>query len=197
MNNRDLIERMMMKKTKKPTSERLSEVLGAYGGNSEKWPAEERAALVELIEARPELRAMLDEAETLDTLLNQAGAVTEVDITSAADGIMERIGRAADRELLSPDHQGEAMGKIVELDSHRKRNNKPAESANNDHRKSITWQMAGLLAASFALGIYIGATQFTESAAEGVAQIAGRDTSPALELTLFQSETADLFEGGL
>lgn len=55
--------------------ERLAVILDAYGADEERWPPEERAAALALIEASPRARAMLARAAELDRLLDAAPAV--------------------------------------------------------------------------------------------------------------------------
>lgn len=52
------------------TLERLKAILEAYGGVSDRWPADERAAAFALIDSADEARSIFDEAIALDALLN-------------------------------------------------------------------------------------------------------------------------------
>lgn len=56
----------------KMTIGRLGEVLDAYGSDPLRWPAEERLALQALAARDPHAAAMIEEAESLDRLLNLA-----------------------------------------------------------------------------------------------------------------------------
>ena len=55
-------------------AERLHELADAYGADLRRWPASERAFAESLLAADPSLKAVLDEAATLDALLNAASA---------------------------------------------------------------------------------------------------------------------------
>ncbi|VXA99284.1 hypothetical protein [Brevundimonas sp. G8] len=55
-------------------AERLHELAGAYGADLRRWPASERAFAESLLAADPSLKAVLDEAATLDALLNAVPA---------------------------------------------------------------------------------------------------------------------------
>ena len=55
-------------------AERLHELADAYGADLRRWPASERAFAESLLAADPSLKAVLDEAATLDALLNAAPA---------------------------------------------------------------------------------------------------------------------------
>lgn len=49
---------------------RFRKLLGSYGANPERWPEDERAAAVALLAASSEARALRDQAETLDRMLD-------------------------------------------------------------------------------------------------------------------------------
>lgn len=51
------------------TLDRLTELLGAYGAASARWPAAERADALALIESSPEAQALVAEAMALDDAL--------------------------------------------------------------------------------------------------------------------------------
>ena len=55
-------------------AERLHELADAYGADLRRWPASERAFAESLLAADPSLTAVLNEAATLDALLNAAPA---------------------------------------------------------------------------------------------------------------------------
>lgn len=55
--------------------ERLEQVLDAYGASPDRWPEDERAALLALVEESTGARALCDEAARLDALLDQAGEI--------------------------------------------------------------------------------------------------------------------------
>lgn len=51
------------------TLDRLQTILDAYGGNPERWPADEREAAIALIANSPEARRMVNAAAPLDRAL--------------------------------------------------------------------------------------------------------------------------------
>jgi hypothetical protein len=53
------------------TSKRTEELLSAYGADSRRWPENERVHALALIEQVPELRALIDEARSLDIFLDR------------------------------------------------------------------------------------------------------------------------------
>ncbi|MEO1037951.1 MAG: hypothetical protein AAFX09_00260 [Pseudomonadota bacterium] len=54
------------------TSQRVLDILAAYGGDSERWPSAERAAALALIASDSELRAQLNAARALDEAMKPA-----------------------------------------------------------------------------------------------------------------------------
>lgn len=63
--------------------ERLQALAEAYGGDLRRWPADQRAFAESLIAADPAARAMLDEAATLDALLDASPVVSpSADLTA-------------------------------------------------------------------------------------------------------------------
>ncbi len=57
-------------------TERLAEILQAYGGDPLRWPEAERLAAQGLAARDPRAAAMVDEAEALDALFDAAPTVT-------------------------------------------------------------------------------------------------------------------------
>ena len=64
---------------------RLNALLDAYGAAPECWPEEERAAAAALIETSPEARMLVEEAVTLDALLDK---IPEPEVSAA---LMSRV----------------------------------------------------------------------------------------------------------
>ncbi|MDM8560483.1 hypothetical protein [Candidatus Parabeggiatoa sp. HSG14] len=64
---------MNKKQTRKMmiTIERFSQLLDAYGGDAKRWPLEERAAALKLLEVSSEAHHLQQSALTLDNLLNR------------------------------------------------------------------------------------------------------------------------------
>lgn len=59
----------------KDLHDRLQEILEAYGATPERWPEEERDALVRLLDRSPEARAKRDDAGRLDALLDASSGI--------------------------------------------------------------------------------------------------------------------------
>ena len=70
-------------------AERLQALADAYGADLRRWPADQRAFAESLLAADPSLRAVLDEAATLDALLDAAPT------TAPSAALIERVLAAA------------------------------------------------------------------------------------------------------
>lgn len=71
-------------------AERFQFLLDAYGGDSQRWPAEERAAMQAFLSANEEAEAWRQEAQALDLTLS-AYPVASFDL---ADRILESVPRS-------------------------------------------------------------------------------------------------------
>ncbi len=67
------------------TIERFSQLLDAYGGDAKRWPLEERAAALKLLEVSSKARHLQQSALTLDNLLNR------IPISSPTAALRNRI----------------------------------------------------------------------------------------------------------
>lgn len=123
------------------TRTRLAEILAAYGADPARWPLSERAALEVLLRNEPELLA---EAVAIDRVLAKAPS------PQAPAGAKALLLARAAREKQTVN--------VVPLDRARAR-----------PRPSIwSWGTAAALAASFALGIFLGgSTNFANFRSDG------------------------------
>jgi hypothetical protein len=107
---------------------RLAEVAAAYGADSSRWPADERARLRDLASANPEILA---EALEIDRLLSLVTAPPE-----ASSARSRFVGRLNNEKQLS-------RAKVVPL--------------GRRHTYSPGWSIAvAALAAALACGVYLG-----------------------------------------
>jgi hypothetical protein len=109
------------------TLKRIAELASAYGADSSRWPEPERSLLDEAAGARPDLLA---EAQEVDAVLSRASAPPSG--SSGRERLLAQIAREA-----SP-------ANVVDL---RSRSRQP---------RSFAWPVAAALAASLALGVYLG-----------------------------------------
>ncbi|MFL5258401.1 MAG: hypothetical protein ACJ8AS_01505 [Hyphomicrobiales bacterium] len=106
---------------------RIAELASAYGADPSRWPEADRALMREAALARPDLLA---EAQEVDAVLSRASAPP-----SGASGRKRLLAQIA-REASSVN--------VVDL---RRRRRPP---------RSFAWPVAAALAASLALGVYLG-----------------------------------------
>lgn len=76
------------------TLDRLREIVEAYGAAAHRWPLAEREAALALVAANDKARALIDEALTLDLMLDAAPAVEP-----ASDELVSRIMAARPRAV--------------------------------------------------------------------------------------------------
>lgn len=80
------------------TLDRLRIVLDAYGADPERWPAEERASAVALIEGSTEARALFEEAAGLDRVLDR---LPEPPVSASLHHRIRRLEAPARRNRLA------------------------------------------------------------------------------------------------
>lgn len=83
----------------KMTEDRLHRLFAAYGADPRRWPAIERRQAIELLEARPDLKAARRRAAELDSLLD--GAPAPQPSGELIADILSEIGRPAWRRWSS------------------------------------------------------------------------------------------------
>lgn len=126
--------------------EELVRVLDAFGPDPERWPEADRTRLADLVRSDATAKRLATEARLLDRLLDLAQGAAD---RSGHDALLERICAEAASEpgpgrITGPASEP-AAGRII---SFPKRPPRPYASS---------WQIAGLMAASLALGMLAGA----------------------------------------
>lgn len=136
--------------------ERLETVLAIYGSDPAGWPKSERAVLERLVGAQPSAARLLDEAVALDKVMERAPA-GHVD-----DALKQRIVAAAVAD-------GSSADRVIpfSVERARRRGNFPAG-------RSTMWPAAAL-AASFALGLYLGISELGTNAVDQALEFASLD----------------------
>lgn len=150
--------------------ERLRDILGAYGGDPERWPDAERAPALELLSRSADARSLRDDALRLDAAL---------DLLPAAEpsaGLEERILAAARR---TP-QDGTGAAHVVSLDTVRARRDAGRP------RRGLLLAAALPLAAAAALALWVARTDRTEprQVARSVAGVAAPHEREASEAEL-------------
>lgn len=140
--------------------DRLKQVIEAYGGESARWPEPERAGLVTLAAATPEMAEVLREARALDAVLGKAPGADEARLTDLRQRILAGAGL---------DEAAAAGGAPVAPIAVRPLRPAP--------RRGPMWTAAAALAASLVFGIALGASDFGRPAVEELAGLAGIETT--------------------
>jgi len=143
----------------------LDEVLAIYGADVSRWPADERVSLEKLIRNDKRAAKLVAEAGALDDLMSYAPRGQQT------GGLQERIVAAA---LSDSEHEARVIP--VDADSWR-RHLLPGQGR--------FWPAAAL-AASFALGIYLGSGDLGSGA-----------VNQALDLASLDSPSEEVEAGGL
>lgn len=132
---------------------RLEEVLEVFGANTARWPVAERTALELLVETQGEARRLFGEMQALERVMDVAPTL------NASDALKARIITAA---ITNSDHEP----RVIPL--------RPAsvdeDHSNSAHRVTTLWPAAAL-AASLALGLYLGVSGVGGQAFESAIQI--------------------------
>jgi hypothetical protein len=88
------------------TLERLAQLLDAYGGEPERWPAHERAAALQLIAANPEAQVLQRAALELDGALDLSALLDVEDSALRARVLEIPIRHARDATAAAPSSWG-------------------------------------------------------------------------------------------
>ncbi|MFT5507014.1 MAG: hypothetical protein ACI89J_000078 [Hyphomicrobiaceae bacterium] len=164
--------------TKPNHSDRIADLLAAYGSDLSRWPEDGRQAMAAL---SPEERAArLREDLAFDQVI--AGAVQIAAKAPVSDALMARILSATTTEAERPSSYRDDST-VVDL--------RPVASSNdidaNHHpanRKRDWTAAAALMAASLVLGIFVGSTESGQSTAISIGDFAGFNvSSSAVQLT--------------
>lgn len=144
-----------MTKDTKHMLARLERVLDTYGPESARWPASEREPLMALSRTEPEGRRLLAEAQALARVMDALPPV------SANDALKARIVTAA---ISDPEHDARVVPISAGMKSF------PRTDAPEPFRK--VWPAAAL-AASFAIGLYLGVAGIGGQTFETAVRISG------------------------
>ncbi|MEC9368121.1 MAG: hypothetical protein VX871_05450 [Pseudomonadota bacterium] len=163
---------MTQKQTKPGAIGRLEEVLAARGAEPARWPDADRTKLQGLCASDLEARRLLGEAAALDRVLRASPA------GSPSVALKQRIVAAAVADKSNP-------ARVVPMPAARRNVRSAAPFSSRGY-----WPAAAL-AASFALGIYVGAFALGDNAVElamGGSTVSDRADTLALFSDLTGSE---------
>ena len=75
----------------KKSQKRAMDVIAAYGAEQSAWPEVERAATLDALQSSDEVRQILFEEVSLDSLLQQSARVATLDATQVAQKIVRGL----------------------------------------------------------------------------------------------------------
>ena len=164
-------------------NERLEAVVAAYGTDVRRWPPADRAlapagsGINEIAGAR--------EAAALDRLLGSS--VVDDEATTADADLMDRIlARATQDGAVST---AAANDDLASLGGHAAGSKSTALQSRWSSRTSCRAPAAAaLMAASLALGIFVGSLQSTQSTVARIGTLAGLDIAGAVPSTAFEDD---------
>ena len=145
---------MIRHETSETMLTRLKEILDLHGADKNRWPPAEREALRALCGRDQRARDLLAEARAFDTLLDLAPS------GSASGALTDRITSAA---IVSGDREA----RIIPISAGRRQ---PVRVQTMTVAR--LWPAAGLLAASLAVGLYLGINGLLGATFDGAVQIA-------------------------
>lgn len=138
----------------KPDLEELRTRFDAYGADMTRWPQAARARAEAAVGVDPQVARMLAESKALDAVLAHAPLPSSERRYALAERIVAEAGRAAPEAPRSIGHRGKEdtpSGVVIPWPGAR-RVPSPAAAV-----PAGSWRSLGLLAASLAVGIFIGA----------------------------------------
>ncbi len=148
--------------------EKLEGVLDTFGSDMARWPAAEREALETLVRADKPARRLYDEAKALERLMDTASAGT------ASAALSSHIVAAA---LEDGAREATVIPLLSSSQGVQKHDRTWRASQTRPIRRAVSMWPAAALAASFAFGLYMGATDIGGAAVEDVLRVTITDSS--------------------
>lgn len=145
---------------------RLERVLDIYGADQSRWPAHERAALLALISRDVRARRLLAEARSLDRVLSAAPEGSP----------SERLARSIVAAAIG---DGDRRARVVPIEVMR---SGPPPRREPHERPRLLAPAAVMLAASFAVGVYLGAAILGQSTFAAGIEISGLDNGEGVDI---------------
>ncbi|MGI9477093.1 MAG: hypothetical protein ACR2PI_10335 [Hyphomicrobiaceae bacterium] len=157
--------------------DRFATLLAAYGSDFSRWPADSRSAFEAL--SREERAALLREDAAFDQLIGDAARAAAT--TAPPEDLMARILAAAPAVQEEVPH-AQPSSQVIEL---RRKASVADDPTPTTGRQTRDWvAAAALMAASLALGIFVGSTDRGQIVTQGVGDLAGVSLSaPSVQTT--------------
>jgi hypothetical protein len=144
-------------------------LLDVYGSDRTRWPVEERACAGQLVARDRTARRLLAEAEALDRTLERAPLPSLAKEAALADRILMAARRSprmvAAGKVEAVGGAGRQAGNVVPLPASRGRG--PARS------RTAFGSAAGVLAASLALGVFLGLSNLSQGVLPALEDVTG------------------------
>ena len=143
----------------------LERQLEIYGADQARWSLEVRERFAPLLASDARARDSLAEARALDRLLDRASVPNASRERAVRDRIIEAINHQSDRVRTA-----QPAGRVIQLPTRRRRRLAAAAAPTS------VWQAAALLAASLAIGVYVGSAGGLTPEVQVVAEVVGLET---------------------
>jgi hypothetical protein len=147
----------------------LRALLDAYGADRARWPAADRARADAVVAAEPQAERLLTETKALDALLAHAPVPSPERRAALGDRIVALAG--AERPAAAP-----PSGVVVPWPGTSRRRAVPPVP----RVRTPAWQAAAVLAASLALGFFVGALDLAPESVDRLAQAVTLDDADAV-----------------
>jgi len=162
------------------TIERLSHLLETYGTDRRRWPRGAEHGLDQLLASSDAARTLWSEAAAFERLLGMARTI-EGPATARLDVLTERIVARALTE--GPLAAGAARDNVIAMPVRGPTQAPPAAAVRAASRRGPSWAVGGLLAASLALGVVLGALNVTPAPA--LLATAASQSEPPVSIAAF------------
>lgn len=135
--------------------ERLREVVEAFGANPDRWPADERGGLEDLVRRDEDAARLVAQEQCFDDVLSRSTEYPDGRLSGAADRIMAAIDmqRLPVREPVAASPSGQVIAWPT-----LKRQRTPYAADQDQISGRVVMQAGALLAACLVAGIYFGST---------------------------------------
>jgi len=147
--------------------DRVADLVAAYGGDLERWPASERHRVDALDAAQR--KQLLGEARAFDRLI--MSAVAKEDQCSASDELMARILTSLPTEHHETARANSDTGMVMPDGRSGSRNAQSRRHRRSAYQETIA--AASLLAASLVIGFFIGSTDLGRTTTVQLGDLAG------------------------
>lgn len=159
----------------KPGLDELQGLLETYGADRARWPQAARTRTEAVLGSDRQAARMLAEAKALDALLAHAPLPAPGRRAALADRIVAEA-RSITPEIAGSDVAGRPSGIVIPWPGTARRTPHASAAAAIVH--AAPWRAVGLLAASLALGVFIGALELAPAPVNQLMEVVEYDSDP-------------------